>query len=61
MINAPNHMKDLDMKKYVIYMSPNARLDKRDSNIYDARIFGTWLHAWKHGNEGWQVANANGI
>jgi hypothetical protein len=31
MINAPEHMKDLDIKRDVIYMPLNARLDKKDS------------------------------
>jgi hypothetical protein len=31
MINAPKHMKNLDIERDVIYMPPNARLDKKDS------------------------------
>ncbi len=60
MINAPKHMKDLDIKRDVIYMPPNARSDKKDflrfKHLWCKKLRGDYMLE-KHGNEGWQVAN----
>jgi hypothetical protein len=60
-INAPKHMKNLDIKKYVIYMPPNARLDKEKLYTFQTSMMqknlGSDYMLENNGNEGWQVVN----
>ncbi len=54
-------MKNLDIKKYVIYMPPNARLDKEKLYTFQTSMMqknlGSDYMLENNGNEGWQVVN----
>ncbi len=67
MVNALGHMKDLHAKgDIVVYMPPNAKLDIKyffthHISMVQFKLIGYDYMINEHGNEGWQVANANGI
>ncbi len=67
MINALGHMKDFRAKRdIVVYMPPNAKLSIKyffahHISMVQFKLIGDDYMINEHGNEGWQVANANVI